>query len=60
MKTIKIKISEIGELKIETDGYEGGKCLDALKDIEELFGKASDIKMKNEGAHHERNRTEKA
>lgn len=60
MKEIKIKISEDGSLSIETIGYEGGKCLDALKDIEKMFGKASDVKMKNEDSHHERNTTEKA
>ena len=60
MKTIKIKISEDGSLSIETSGYSGGKCLDALKDIESLFGKAEEIEMKKEDSQNERNHTEKA
>ena len=60
MKTIKIKVSDDGSLSIETSGYTGGKCLDALKDIEALFGKASDIEMKKEDSQNERNHTEKA
>jgi hypothetical protein len=45
-KTITITWNEQGEIFIETEGYAGTKCLDALKELEKHFGKADDIKMK--------------
>lgn len=49
LKTITIKISELGEITVEADGYKDAKCLEALKDIEKAFGKAEEVKLKPEG-----------
>jgi hypothetical protein len=46
IKTVNVTWTDDGEILIETDGYVGTKCLDALKELEKHFGKADDIKMK--------------
>jgi len=52
-KKITIRIQEDGSMSVEASGYEHGACLNALKDIEKLFGSHDgEIKMKKEGEHH--------
>jgi hypothetical protein len=49
LKTIEIKIGEMGEIEVEAQGYRDNLCLDALKDIEKALGKAKEVKLKPEG-----------
>jgi len=48
MKKIKITISKDGGLSIEADGFSDKTCLNHLKILEDLFGEASDVKLKPE------------
>ena len=48
MKTIEIKISEMGEITIEADGYRDNSCLKAMEDFEKLFGEVKEAKLKQE------------
>jgi hypothetical protein len=54
LKTIEIKVEMDGSFKIEASGYPDATCLDALKELEQIFGKASKVELKREGAkkHH--------
>jgi len=51
LKTIDIEILTDGKLKIEASGFEDASCLSALKELEKLFGKAENIKMKPNKKH---------
>ena len=48
MKEVKIKVDEKGKISVETVGYKDESCLDVMKDMEKIFGKASDVKLKPE------------
>jgi hypothetical protein len=59
-KTIEIKVEMDGSFKIEASGYPDSTCLDALKELEAIFGKASKIEMKQEARKHHVKQTTKA
>ena len=51
MKEITIKISEMGEIEIEANGFNDASCLDSLVEMEKLFGNADKITLKPEARH---------
>ena len=48
MKTITIEVQADGSLKIDANGFQDAMCLESLKDLESLFGKAENVRMKPE------------
>lgn len=56
---ITITIQKDGGLSIEADGFSDKTCLDHLKILEDLFGEASDVKLKKEASITARNKTGK-
>lgn len=48
MKKIQIILDKNGGIKVETSGYQGEICLEKVKFLKELFGEASETKLKSE------------
>lgn len=60
MKKITITIQKDGGLSIEADGFSDKTCLNHLKILEDLFGEASDVKLKPEANIRSKNKNLKA
>lgn len=51
VREIEVTVNEDGSISVEAVGFKDASCLDALKQLEELFGKASEVKLKPEARH---------